>query len=304
MSKRLLSPLFQGSLFCLVFAAASPAVFAQAATSADDHAAMARSLASAHRLDDAAAEAGAAIALQPNNPQYYLLRSQIYMAAGRMMRAQDDVTAVIKLTPSDPNAYFRRALMVTHPPMPTVYDDLTALRAGTNADPFSRNRIADLNEAIRLNPQFGDAYCSRAGEYMQYRGLAGYEQALADFNKGLENGCHLPLYLQYWMRGQLQALIKGDQLKAVADYTEALRQNPQAPIVCAMRAASYQVLGKLDDALSDYSLAIQLDPKYGFAYLHRAEIYERKGDFTGAEADRSQAKLLPCEPYALRPGLK
>jgi tetratricopeptide (TPR) repeat protein len=256
------------------------------------------------RMDLAIEEYSKAIKLEPNNATLYRQRYHLYRATGAITRAEDDLSECIRLTPNDPWPYYLRAVLFQHPGIPTVYDDLTAFRAGKGADPFCDRRIADLNKAIALDPKFGPAYFARAGEYFQCKGVGAYERALADEDEALRLGLSAvpPCYL-YSLRGQIHAILKGDQEKAIADFSESIRLNPRMPMSYAMRAASYHVLGKLDKALDDYTAAIAYDPQYGFAFLHRAEIYDKMGDPKRAEADRAKARTLPQGPYAMPPKL-
>ena len=81
--------------------------------------------------------------------------------------------------------------------------------------------IADFSEAIRVNPEFTDAYCCR-----------GYVYA--------ENGEH-------------------DE--AIADYTEAIRLDPRDAKSYRNRGLAYDSRGETDKAIADYTHAIRLNPE-------------------------------------------
>ncbi len=93
--------------------------------------------------------------------------------------------------------------------------------------------IAEYTEAIRLNPEYGLAYGSRAVVYSSKR----------------------------------------DHDKAIADYTEAIRLDPKDAQAYCNRAVEHSSKKNYDEAIADYTKAIRLNPKYGLAYYNRANTY-------------------------------
>jgi tetratricopeptide (TPR) repeat protein len=279
---------------------AASAALAQGLPAAE-HARQALAAEAAGQVQAALENWGQAIRLEPNNPDHYRRRAHLYARLKSFTHAQDDLTELIRLRPGDAGAYYLRGSCFEHPPQPTVYDAALAdLRAGKKADAFCDRRIADLTEAVRLDPRLGPAYFARAAEYFMSKG--DYARALADLDRALELAPPaLPRSFLLWMRAEAHAVLAGDYVRAVADHTEALRLDPRMPMALAMRAASYHKLGRLDQAVADYTEAIRLGPQYGWAHLRRAEIYDQLGDAARAAADREQARGLPQEPFAMRP---
>jgi tetratricopeptide (TPR) repeat protein len=58
------------------------------------------------------------------------------------------------------------------------------------------------------------------------------------------------------------------------------------------RALAYENMEDYDSAIADYSEAIRLDPNEADALLYRGLNKERKGDKAGAEADIAAAKRI------------
>ena len=50
--------------------------------------------------------------------------------------------------------------------------------------------------------------------------------------------------------------------------------------------------GEHDKAIEDYTEAIRIDPNYAEAYYNRGDAFETKGDKAKAEADFKEAKRL------------
>jgi len=83
--------------------------------------------------------------------------------------------------------------------------------------------IALLDEAIRRDPQFADAYCDRGWNYLE-TGM--HDEALADFNKAIELK---PTYtLAYNNRGVLCSKLQ-DWDGSIADFSKTLELDPDHP---------------------------------------------------------------------------
>lgn len=78
---------------------------------------------------------------------------------------------------------------------------------------------------------------------------------------------------------------KGDLERAIEDFTQAIRLNPQDARTIGDRANAYRVKGDLDRAIQDYDEAIRLNPRDGTAFNNRANAYLEKGDLDRAIED-------------------
>ena len=91
---------------------------------------------------------------------------------------------------------------------------------------------------------------------------------------------------------------KGDEDRAIADYSVAIKLNPKDGSLVSNRAVSYTNKGEFDDALADYNEAIVIDPKNSLSYVNRGTTYYAKGDFDRAMADFKEAQRIdPKEVY-------
>jgi tetratricopeptide (TPR) repeat protein len=81
----------------------------------------------------------------------------------------------------------------------------------------------------------------------------------------------------------------GEANRAVADFDEAVRYEPDAADQYLCRGNGYSAAGDYDRAVSDYSQAIRIAPHYGPPYANRGDAYYDKRDFDRAIADYDQA---------------
>lgn len=104
--------------------------------------------------------------------------------------------------------------------------------------------------------------------------------------------------INYFNRGNAYRE-KGDQDRAIADYTQAVGLDPKYASAFNNRGDAYSKKGDQDRAVADYTRAIGLDPKKTNAYYNRGNAYRTKGDYELAIADYTQAiSLDPKDPNA------
>jgi tetratricopeptide (TPR) repeat protein len=150
--------------------------------------------------------------------------------------------------------------------------------------------LEDLAEALRLNPQFGEALMVRATVRLE---MGDYRQALADVEMRLQVGPTEPLVLL--TRGNLRAHL-GEPEAAIADFTDFLRQEPETVIALRARALSYASLHRFDEALADLNEALRVEPTRADAWMDRGRIYQNQGCYPPALADYQKAlELGPTE---------
>ncbi|MFP6734318.1 MAG: tetratricopeptide repeat protein [Rhodospirillales bacterium] len=94
---------------------------------------------------------------------------------------------------------------------------------------------------------------------------------------------------------------KGDLDRAIADYGEAIRLNPDYVSAYYNRGIRYRILREYDRAIADYNAVIRLKPDFAEALRNRGIAYSRKGDLDHAIADFDKAiGLKPNYADALR----
>jgi tetratricopeptide (TPR) repeat protein len=151
--------------------------------------------------------------------------------------------------------------------------------------------IADLDQAIGIDPQFAGAYYNRG---MTYDYKHDYDRAIADFDQALK--LNPKNYGSYFSRGDLY-LDKGDYDRAIADFDEAIRRFPEAAFTYDRRGEAYFRKGDYDRTIADANEAIRLVPQDADAYYTRGEAYEAKNDLDHAIADFDEALKLAQTYY-------
>jgi tetratricopeptide (TPR) repeat protein len=182
--------------------------------------------------------------------------------------------------------------------------------------------IADLNQAIALNPKYDIAYNNRG--LIQYQ-QNNWSQALTDYNQAIainpkndssfNNRGLLKIektkdYLgaladlnqsialnaknsnAFNNRGYLKYLEK-NATGSMADYNQAIALNPKSHSAYNNRGVlKYVMLKDTPGALADYNQSLALNPKYPNPYNNRAAIKKDQNDLNGALADYNQAIAL------------
>ncbi len=132
--------------------------------------------------------------------------------------------------------------------------------------------IADLSEAVRLDPKYAEGYYGRG---LAYGNKDDLDRAIADYSEAIR--LDPKLAAAYNNRGNAYKN-KGDFDRAIADLSEAIRLAPELeaahPETIIRRLAhynrgrAYDSKGDFDHAIADFSEAIRLDPKYAEAYYN------------------------------------
>jgi tetratricopeptide (TPR) repeat protein len=174
--------------------------------------------------------------------------------------------------------------------------------------------IMDFSDAIKLEPSLAAAYMLRGralfasvskvtGQRDNFSGVGTistggkvsadqkrvYDQAIADFTQAIR--LDPDNAATYRERGNAYS-DKGDYDRAIADYNQAIRLDPNFTLAYTNRGVVYHYKKDYDRAIADYNQAIRLDPNYATAYSNRGATYDGKGDYDRALADYNQSIRL------------
>ena len=130
---------------------------------------------------------------------------------------------------------------------------------GKCTDP--QKAIEYLNEAIKLKPDYAEAYNNRGNIYNSL----------------------------------------GQHQRAIEDLNEAIRLKPDFAMTYNNRGANYNNLGQYQRAIEDFNETIRLKPDYAIAYSNRGNAYLNQGDKISGCSDLSKAcNLGECRLYEVR----
>jgi tetratricopeptide (TPR) repeat protein len=147
--------------------------------------------------------------------------------------------------------------------------------------------IADYTQTITLLPTFPPAYRERGTALIAKRE---FKRAIADFDQAIK--LKADYADAFDERGYAYRMLK-DFDRAIADYTRALEINPKMYVTqmrrCWVRAVANR---ELDLALSDCDAALKANAKDKEGYESRAFVHFRKGDAVKALKDCETALAM------------
>ena len=137
------------------------------------------------------------------------------------------------------------------------------------------------------------AYSRRASAYMR---KADYDRAIQDYGDAIRlNPNDASAYSD---RGNAY-FYKGDYDRAIQNHDDAIRLNPNFASAYTGRGGAYFVKGDRERAIQDFNEAIRLNPNEVIAYTSRGVVYIDKGDYDRAIQDYDDAiRLNPNYGYA------
>jgi tetratricopeptide (TPR) repeat protein len=166
-----------------------------------------------------------------------------------------------------------------------------------DASAGSTVNIDSLSTVIAQNPNDATTYNVRGSAY----GRAGrFKEAIADFDAAIK--IKPDFYQAYANRALVERRINKDDL-AFADYNQAIQINPSYAVAYVGRGNMYRQRKQIDLALADFNKAISLDANDPRAYHNRGLIYQVEGQHVQAIDDFSKAiSLAPtaAEPFNAR----
>ena len=127
--------------------------------------------------------------------------------------------------------------------------------------------VTDFTAAIKLDPQYAQAYNSRG---LAYRRQGDYDRAIADYTAAI--GLNRQDAQAYYNRGVAYSEQR-EYERAIADYTVAIGLNPQLAQAYRNRGLAYAERRDYDQAIADYTAAIALNSQDAQAYHNRGLAY-------------------------------
>lgn len=154
-----------------------------------------------------------------------------------------------------------------------------------------RAAIIDLNQAIRIKPNYGEAYNKRCQAHLM---IGERQKAMEDCTKALQLKPNMAEADKAYANRGLARFQLGDLRGAIADYTQAIQINPNDAQAYNNRGYAREGLGDKQGAIDDFTQAIKVDAKSADAYLNRCLARSNISDHQGAIDDCTEAiKINP-----------
>ena len=102
---------------------------------------------------------------------------------------------------------------------------------------------------------------------IEYASKGDNDRALADYNEAIRLD---PNDADYYNNRGSSWHLKGDDDRAIADYDEAIRRNSKDPCPRYNRGLAWSSKNENDRAIADFNEALRLNPNYAAALFHRA----------------------------------
>jgi Flp pilus assembly protein TadD len=150
-----------------------------------------------------------------------------------------------------------------------------------------QSAIEDYTEAIRLNPNYYQAYNNRGSAR---ENLGDKKGAIIDFNSALKIN---PNYATgYYNRGVARLNLGDNDEVAMTDFNQALKINPNYAQAYVNRGIAHRRLGNPNKAIADHNQALKINPNFAYAYANRGISRFDLGDKQEAIADLQKAADL------------
>lgn len=199
---------------------------------------------SADRLSDF----GRAVELQPDTPEFLLLRAKLHQAEQRPEECLADIERAIELSPDNAAAHELKALALLMQEQPEA-------------------ALESFNRATELAPQALKPYLYRGEVFSQMGKL---DDAVAQLDKALELAPNNVAALL--IRAELLMLAE-EPARALADIEAAIRQQPAQVPPHLMRARALKALGRDDEAAASLERLADAAPGRADVRLQLAAFY-------------------------------
>jgi hypothetical protein len=152
-----------------------------------------------------------------------------------------------------------------------------------------KDAVSLWSAELKQFPYFYRAYNNRAEAYMK---IGNYQKAIADLNEAIRLNPKEPV--GYYNRGIAYGNLERYH-KALEDFTQAITLSPQNALYYFDLAITYEQMGSHNTALQLFTKAIDLDPSLQKAYFYRGILYMDLGLYQKAINDLQSAARMGNE---------
>jgi tetratricopeptide (TPR) repeat protein len=175
-----------------------------------------------------------------------------------------------------------------------LFDKATKEKDAEKQQELSQKALPYLNQAIKIYPNYKDAFISRAGAHYVLRQ---YPEAIADYRRAVElaqDDPKLKKYLAMALRdgGRYYGEQKNDLANALKSFEESWALNPNDPETARLLGVVNGVQGKHKEAIEWFVKAVEIAPKEASYLWDLGMAYSASGDNVKGEQFRQQAIAL------------
>lgn len=150
-----------------------------------------------------------------------------------------------------------------------------------------------LRQAVSMMPSSAVDYLARGAAF---RGLGQYEKALADYDEALKRDPEFP---EVQMNKGMVFWHKGDYASAIPFFTAAIKLDANFVEALTNRGAAFRKKGDINSAIADYSKAIEINTNDAMTFYNRGVAYLKQQLHEKAISDFTSAiRLQPRYPEA------
>lgn len=143
--------------------------------------------------------------------------------------------------------------------------------------------VAEMNEAIRLDPSEANLYLMRGAAY---RATKDFDKAIADVDEAIRLDASRGDF--YMLRGMIFG-DQGDLDRAITELNQKVKLDPESAPGYAKRAELFRQKKDYDSAVADYSEVVKRQPDNAKGFVDRGWIYVLKNDLDHAMEDFTAA---------------
>ncbi len=184
----------------------------------------------------------------------YIGRAKLLLSKGDTIKALADINKALEINKNAVNGYVLRA-------------DIAI-----NAHKDYKNALADMDEAIRLQPRYAGYFINRA--FLRYK-LDDYFGAMSDYDYAIQ--LDPGNYMAHYNRALLRVEVH-DYNRAIDDLNHVLAFRPTDYRALYNRALVYRQIGDYKNALADINQVIDAVPDLAAAIFVRGDIRQSMGD--------------------------
>lgn len=172
-----------------------------------------------------------------------------------------------------------------------LFDKATKEKDLEKQQMLSRQAIPHLDQAIKIYPNYKDAFISRGGAHYA---LKEYPEAIADYRRAVQldmNDPKLKTYLALALRdgGKYYGESKGDLPNAFKCFEESWQLNPKDPETARLMGVGFGISGNHAEAIKWFTKAVEVAPNEAGFIWDLGLAYSASGNLAKAEELRKKA---------------